>query len=195
MAPKKDKKPEKKTTEKRPVGRPPEDIFEKYNIIPSRVEKIAALGATDAQFADLFGVGESTIQDWRKDNPEFSGAIKKGKDKADSAVVKSLYKRALGYAYNETVTEKCLVEQKDGEEVIFRPAKKIKTTRKHLASDPTSGIFWLKNRRPQEWRDIKHQQLGGSLGTSFASGLSAIDKTLESNPDLKAQLEDELVDK
>jgi len=28
-----------------------------------------------------------------------------------------------------------------------------KVTRKHVVPDTTAQIFWLKNRRPKEWRD------------------------------------------
>ena len=52
------------------------------------------------------------------------------------------------------------------EEVIMQYQGKpirVKTT-KHYPPDPTSMIFYLKNRRPDRWRD--KQELAGSLALS-----------------------------
>ena len=53
-----------------------------------------------------------------------------------------LLKRALGYEYTEKKIE---IEANGG--------KKITQTVKHMAPDTTAQIFWLKNRRPDKWRD------------------------------------------
>lgn len=56
-------------------------------------------------------------------------------------MVESLYKRATGFEYNE-------VELKTDDKT-----KSKRVTKKLVAPDPTSAIFWLKNRQPKLWRD------------------------------------------
>jgi len=96
------------------------------------------LGATDAQMADSFGVTEQTLNNWKHDFPSFFESLKSSKLVADAKVAESLYKRAQGFEYDE-VTD----DEKNGQ----------KTIRKMVPPDPTSMIFWLKNRQPAAWRD------------------------------------------
>lgn len=106
-----------------------------------QARKLCLLGYTDKQLADFFGVNERTINRWKSDYPEFCQSIKKGKEFADGEVVDSLYKRATGFEYNE-------VELKTDDKT-----KSKRVTKKLIAPDPTSAIFWLKNRQPKLWRD------------------------------------------
>lgn len=119
------------------AGRPTK-YKKEYN---DQVEKLCKLGATDKELADFFEVNEDTIHEWKKAYPEFSESIKRGKVIADLDVADSLYKRAMGYEHEE--------------DVIFndKGVPLIVNTIKHYPPDPTSMIFWLKNRRPKEWRD------------------------------------------
>lgn len=100
------------------------------------------LGATDEDLARYFEVTTTTIDTWKNKHPEFLGAIKEGKDEADAKVAQSLYNRALGYSHPDTkfATHEGLIT--DSKEYT-----------KHYAPDPTSAIFWLKNRQKEKWRD------------------------------------------
>lgn len=111
------------------------------NEYAEQARKLCLLGYTDKQLADFFGVNERTINRWKSDYPEFCQSIKKGKEFADGEVVESLYKRATGFEYNE-------VELKTDDKT-----KSKRVTKKLVAPDPTSAIFWLKNRQPKLWRD------------------------------------------
>ena len=124
------------------------------------------LGATDADLAKFFDVAESTINNWKNEFPSFLESIKKGKELADIEVVKSLYKRALGYKYKE-VTSKALktpnnkdnFDDIDDEDYIAdgdNGFENIQVTTKEVVPDTTAQIFWLKNRQPKLWRD-KHE--------------------------------------
>ncbi|OZI74574.1 terminase [Bordetella genomosp. 12] len=104
-------------------------------------EKLAKLGATDADLADAFGVTEVTVNTWKKRRPEFSLALKRGKALADAEVADRLYQRALGYTHAEDDIRVC-----DGV-IVTTP------TTKHYPPDTVACIFWLKNRRPDLWRD------------------------------------------
>jgi transcriptional regulator with XRE-family HTH domain len=100
-------------------------------------------GATDREVAESLGVSESTVHIWKREHPEFLQSLRLGKDEADDRVVQSLYRRATGYSFDS--------------EKIFPPKTGKKPIRvpyvEHIPPDVTACIFWLKNRRREEWRD------------------------------------------
>lgn len=99
-------------------------------------------GLTDAQMAGNMRINPATLYDWKKKYPKISEALKKGKEVVDIQVENALLKRALGYDFQEEKIEK---SDKDGVKVV--------QTVKHIPPDTTAQIFWLKNRRPDRWRD------------------------------------------
>lgn len=114
--------------------------------------KLCKLGATDAQLADFFGVSVSTVNLWKVEHKEFSESIKVPKAEADDCVEQSLYRRAMGYEHDEVDIRVI------GGEVVQTPV------RKYYPPDTTAAIFWLKNRRPAEWRETKAVELTGKDG-------------------------------
>lgn len=104
-------------------------------------EKLAKLGATDADLADAFGVSEHTINSWKKAHVEFSSALKRGKTLADAEVADRLFKRATGYSHPEVDIR--VIEG----EIVQTPLVK------HYPPDTPAAIFWLKNRQRGKWRD------------------------------------------
>jgi hypothetical protein len=112
----------------------PTDYRPEYN---QQVYRLCLLGATDKDIAEFFDIAESTLNNWKIAHPSFMESIKKGKIEADIEIVESLHKRAKGYEIQETVITK------EGVNVV----------EKHFPPDPTSMIFWLKNRQPKQWRD------------------------------------------
>lgn len=111
------------------------------------VEGWARDGLTDEQIAENLGIAKSTFYKYKEDHSEFSDALKKGKEISDYMVENALFKRALGYQYNEVTYEAI----EFGETKL--PAEKVKTVIKEMAADTTAQIYWLKNRRPEKWRD------------------------------------------
>lgn len=119
---------------------------------PLIAEGMAREGATDAEICKALKVAKGTFYKYQNLYPEFKEAIERGKAPIDTKVENALLKRALGYEYDETSTEK---ETKDGKVVKTTS----KTTKKQVLPDTTAIIFWLKNRKPKEWRDkqeIRH---------------------------------------
>jgi hypothetical protein len=117
-----------------------------------QAHKLCLLGATDANLADFFGVSVRTVQNWVVQHPDFLRATKAGKEILDSQIERSLYMRARGYEYDDVdirVVDKELV---------------ITPIRKHVPPDTGAICFWLKNRQPERWRDIKAVELSGSGG-------------------------------
>lgn len=111
-----------------------------------QAQKLCRLGATDAELADFFNVHVATLNRWKHEHPDFCASIKTGKDELDERVERSLYHRAVGYTFE---TEK--VFQFQGQ-IVRTP------TKEHVPPDTTAAIFWLKNRRSQDWRDVhKHE--------------------------------------
>jgi len=130
------------------VGRP-----SKYDIVDLEQAKILAeKGFTDRDFADLYQVNIDTIYEWKKKHEEFSDTLKEGKAIADNKVERSLFERATGYSCPDTkfATHEGVIT--DTKEYI-----------KHYPPDTTAAIFWLKNRRPEQWRDKQEIEHSGEL--------------------------------
>lgn len=108
--------------------------------------KLCLLGATDKDLADFFEIVESTINKWKHDFPTFSESIKNGKKMADANVASRLYERACGFEHDSEEIK--VINIGDYQQEVQRvPIRKI------YPPDPTSMIFWLKNRQPKTWRD------------------------------------------
>lgn len=107
-----------------------------------RIEGWARDGLTDEQIAKNIGISRSTLAEWKKKYPDISDTLKRGKEIVDCEVENALLKRALGYTYTETrVKREC---GKITEEI---------TVEKVVVPDVAAIIFWLKNRRPDKWRE------------------------------------------
>lgn len=139
-----------------PNGRPT-----KYNKeVEARAAKYAKAGLTNEQIAELIEVNVDTIYEWQKVHPSFSEALKGAKTDSDDRVVRSLFERATGYEHFE---DKMFLHR--GEIISER-------TTKHYPPDPTSMIFWLKNRRPDLWREKPEEKEEGDEGKMDMSKLS-----------------------
>lgn len=101
---------------------------------------------TDEQIARNMGIRQSTFYEWQNRFPEISDALKKGKAPVDIEVENALLKSALGFEYEETITE---IEELPG----GKQKKQIRKVKKYAPPNSTAQIFWLKNRRPDRWRD------------------------------------------
>jgi hypothetical protein len=117
------------------------------------LEAWARDGLTDAQIAHNMGIRRETLIQWKKLYNNISNALKKGKEVVDIAVENSLFKRAMGYKYDE-VTKEPRLDPDSGEVVMV--ATKIVT--KEVQPDVTAQIFWLKNRKPAQWREKQPDQ-------------------------------------
>ena len=107
---------------------------------------LCKLGATDTDLAEAFGVSVVTIDNWKiKFRDEFLGSLKAGKEEADSLVERALFARATGYSYDAVK----IFHTKEGKTV------KVPYT-EHVPPDVTAQIYWLKNRRPDRWRDVQN---------------------------------------
>lgn len=143
---------------KRKGGRP-----SKYetHVLPRMVEieGWARDGLIDEQIAKNLGVALSTFMTYKKKYPELSDALKRNKEVADREVENALFKRAVGYKYEEITRE--LKKDPDTDELSLVVTKVVT---KEVVPDVTAQIFWLKNRKPKEWRDKQEVEHSGDLG-------------------------------
>lgn len=130
---------------------------------PEQARKLCELGATDVELADFFEVSVVTIWAWQRRHEDFLKAIKVGKEQADDRTERSLFHRANGYTF-------------ESEKVFqFRGQIVRAQTREHVPPDTTACIFWLKNRRPELWRDRQEQHHSGKIEHSISNLLAEID--------------------
>lgn len=114
----------------------------------------AKAGLSDEQIAKNMGISRSTLNEWRKKYPDISAALKKGKEISDYEVENALFKRAIGYTEKLVKTFKCKVieydeqgKKKKEEEVLKEGVDEV-----HFPPDTGAAIFWLTNRKPEEWK-------------------------------------------
>ena len=127
-----------------------DDWLTKENLI--RIQGWARDGLSNEQIAYNMGITVITLYKWQKKNVQFKQALKVGKDTADRQVENALFKSALGYEYKEEVVTN------DG---------RVVTVTKHKPANTTSQIFWLKNRKPEKWRDKRELSHDGEINNQI----------------------------
>lgn len=110
------------------------------------LRSLAKKGLTLDQMAKELEIARSTLCKWIKEDPKLSDAVKDGRSYADSAIEDSLFNRAKGMKIVEKKT--IITNDSNG-----NPHTRIEILEKELPPDVTAGIYWLKNRKPKEWRD------------------------------------------
>lgn len=125
-----------------------EEVKEKLTLI----EAWCRDGLTEEQIASNLGIAMSTLSKYKVEHSEVVEALKRGKEVIDFQVENQLLKRAMGYDYEEVKTA-----------VDDLGRETVTTTVKHVVPDTTAQIFWLKNRKPKEWRDKQDIELSGDV--------------------------------
>lgn len=166
-----------------------------------KLEGWARDGLSDKQIAeDKIGVSERTFTDWKKKFSSISSVLKKGKEVVDRQVENALLKRALGYETTER-TAKVVPRDKDLvsterreyenrykidhpeaelQEIKDAAIKAIPTTErivisevdKEVPPDTVAALFWLKNRKPNDWRDKRETEISGKDGDKLTIELN-----------------------
>jgi hypothetical protein len=114
------------------VGRPT-----KYSeaLLPV-VSALVLRGLTDVEIAQVAGIGEKTLYQWKLAHPEFKQALERSKEVANEKVEQSLIMRALGFERE--------VEKVSGGRVL-------KFT-EYFPPDLSAIRLWLRNRMPEVYR-------------------------------------------
>ena len=131
-----------------------------------QLESWARDGLTDEQIASNMGIGYSTLQTWKSKYQDIQDTLKRGKEVVDIQVENALLKRALGYSYDEVTRERVLDYDQSTGQVVGSHMEITKTVKKEVQGDSTAQIFWLKNRRPEQWRDKRDVSVEGEISTN-----------------------------
>ena len=123
-------------------------------------------GLTDEQIAHNCNIRRETLYDWMKKYPNISNIIKKNKTIVDYEVENALYKRAMGYTYDEVTKEKV----KDPLTGEYRMVETKRVT-KEVQPDVGAIMCWLKNRKPKTWRDRPIEQPSNERKTVIINDL------------------------
>lgn len=116
---------------------------------PEQTFKLCLLGKTDIEIAEFFNISERTLYYWKEIYPDFLQAFIDGRDKADSEVANSLYKRATGITFKE----RKVVQKPDGIETTI--------TEKFIAPDTRACEIWLTVRTMQQmnrWMRLRNEE-------------------------------------
>jgi transposase len=113
----------------------------------TRIEGWARDGLTDEQIAHNMGVGYSTFRKWKNDYIAILTVLKKGKEVVDREVENAMHKSAKGYFVEEI--KEIMEKDDDGK---YKKLK-VEKTKKWVVPNTAAQIFWLKNRKPNVWRD------------------------------------------
>ena len=136
---------ERKTNEApRRRGRPSK--YKKEMI--EQVFEFSLLGLTNQAIADFFGITLTVYDSWMVYNEEFADARNRGRDAADAKVARSLYKKALGFSYDETY------EQYNADGELIR----TEITHKTVVPDTQACLKWLALRQRDKWADVSKSE-------------------------------------
>lgn len=97
--------------------------------------------ASEKDLSRIFDVSPATIQNWKKENPDFAREIDRGKDKTDARVVATLVERCFGYNHPETKVTN------------YQGVVTQTVVTKHIPPDITGIKFWLTNRQKEHWTE------------------------------------------
>lgn len=125
-----------------------------------KLEGWARDGLTDEQIAKNMGISLSTFYEWKNKFSEISESLKKGKEVVDREVENALLKAALGYEYEE--------------EIVNNKGQVVKV-KKYAKPDITAIIFWLKNRKPDTWRDKQEYNIESNIGVQIIDDIGSDD--------------------
>lgn len=111
-------------------------------------------GLKDTLIAKNMGITAKTLYEWKNKYSDICEALKKGKEPADIEVEDALFKAAIGYyvTVKEPIKVKTKKQLKDKGTIEEEHVEFIEKET-YIPPNPTAIIFWLKNRKPEAWRD------------------------------------------
>lgn len=124
------------------------------------LEAWARDGLTDEQIAENMGISSRSLYNWKKKSLPILQSLKVGKEVADIKIENALYKKALGFKeIEQVVTTRKTVEFENGKRVREISEPVVTEIEKYFPPDTTAAIFWLKNRKPEQWRDKREEKV------------------------------------
>lgn len=136
----------------------------------------ARAGLTDEEIAKKIGIRRSTLAEWKKKHPSILAALSTGKEFADRMVENSLFRKTQGFMVNVRKAFKIKTVEYDpetGRKVKESEELQLAEETEYIEPDTKAIIFWLKNRRPEDWREKIDQDSGG--GEEEGTGIIIMD--------------------
>jgi hypothetical protein len=116
-----------------------------------KIIELFKAGKTEEEVSQIIGIHVNTLRNWKKNDKEFLWAIREAKEIADDLVEAALFTRAVGYAHKEVK-----IMSYEGHSFEHEYVKQVEP-------DVNAATFWLKNRRPDKWRERKEIELEGKV--------------------------------
>lgn len=111
-------------------------------------------GLTDAEIAHNMGIHVATLYRWQEAHCEICNALKRGKAPVDIKVENQLLKSALGFKVTVKKAVKVKTKKnKPGVGLIEEEHIEMVDEEQYIPPVPAAQFFWLKNRRPDKWRE------------------------------------------
>lgn len=156
----------------------------------TRLKGWARDGLTDEQISTKIGINRTTLYKWIDRFSDIGDALKQGKEPVDIDVEDSMLKSALGQYVTvkkpmKLKTEKRLRKKdKDGREyetgVIVEEHIEYVDEQVYIPPNITAQIFWLKNRKPEQWKD-KREQVVSTKDGMLADLISGLKEPVEAD--------------
>jgi len=123
-----------------------------------RIKMWCQSGVIQKDICKNLGISHQALAVYKRAHPELREMLKLGKEDAVAKVVDALYKRAVGYEYEE---ERTVGTKAKGKPLVIGRIEKIK---KQVAPDVMAQMFYLQNRCSLDWRDRRQHELTGPGG-------------------------------
>lgn len=107
-------------------------------------------GLIEKQIYKNLGISKNTFYRLKKESQEFRDLLKESKDVADREVENALFKSATGF---------------------------VGPDEKYYPPNTTAQIFWLKNRKKDDWRDKREQDI--SVSTPISDTAKKVEEILK----------------
>jgi len=115
-------------------------------------------GCTITATCQAAGIHRDSLYGWMEKNSDISDIIKKAQASAIKEVENTLLKMATGkFKYIETHEEQIIIGKKK------TPAVLKKRIHKTLLPPVGAVVFYLANRHPDEWKNLKETKLSGTV--------------------------------
>lgn len=113
-------------------------------------------GLTEEEISAKMGISRSTLSNWKIKYSDILDTLKKGKEVADREVEESLFHKACGFKMEiekPFKLKKITYDKKTGKKTKEEEIVEYATEEVYVPPDTVAMIFWLKNRKPEVWRD------------------------------------------
>jgi hypothetical protein len=154
------------------------------------IKRLAELGLGESEIVYSLGLTKSKFEELKKEKGIRDALEKGAKDRAHK-VEEALYRRAVGFEYEEVLSTQAEStkpsvssrSRKSSTEIPVTGGLKseakstLKTVSKTVIPDVTACIFWLKNRLPDKWKEPKDINDGKLSLTELIENYSDEDDT------------------